>query len=53
MRKMPTFRRDRIRKFWHDVASQKKLAAWDYEAFLCYDWLSSKIREAYEDEQGH
>ena len=19
----------------------------------CYDWLSSKIREAYEDEQGH
>ena len=20
---------------------------------VCYDWLSSKIREAYEDKQGH
>lgn len=34
MRRMPTFGRDRIRKFWHDVASRKKLAARDYEAFL-------------------
>ncbi|PIL34014.1 hypothetical protein GSI_03722 [Ganoderma sinense ZZ0214-1] len=34
MRRMPTFGRARIRKFWHDVASRKKLAARDYEAFL-------------------
>ena len=34
MRRMPTFGRDRIRKFWHDVASRKKLAARDYEVFL-------------------
>ncbi|PIL33276.1 hypothetical protein GSI_04726 [Ganoderma sinense ZZ0214-1] len=34
MRRMPTFGRDRIRRFWHDVASRKRLAARDYEAFL-------------------
>ena len=34
MRQMPTFGRDRIRRFWHDVATRKKLAARDYEAFL-------------------
>ncbi|KAI0641473.1 hypothetical protein C8Q79DRAFT_919741 [Trametes meyenii] len=34
MRNMPTFRRDRIRKFWNDVAAQKNLAARDYEDFL-------------------
>ncbi|KAI1795334.1 hypothetical protein LXA43DRAFT_1090982 [Ganoderma leucocontextum] len=34
MRRMPTFGCDRIRRFWHDVASRKKLAARDYEAFL-------------------
>lgn len=34
MCKMPTFGLDRIRKFWHDVTSRKKLAAWDYKAFL-------------------
>ena len=31
---MPTFGRDRIRRFWDDVSSRKKLAARDYEAFL-------------------
>ncbi|OSD02519.1 hypothetical protein PYCCODRAFT_1477774 [Trametes coccinea BRFM310] len=34
MRNMPTFGRDTIRKFWHDVASRKQLAARDYEDFL-------------------
>ena len=34
MRRMPPFGRDRIRRFWHDVASKKKLAARDYEAYL-------------------
>ncbi|KAI0629503.1 hypothetical protein C8Q77DRAFT_1065419 [Trametes polyzona] len=34
MRKMPTFGRDVIRRFWHNVASQKRLAARDYEDFL-------------------
>ncbi|PIL24586.1 hypothetical protein GSI_12470 [Ganoderma sinense ZZ0214-1] len=34
MRRMPTFGRDRIRRFWHDVALRKRLAARDYEAFL-------------------
>ncbi|TBU26150.1 hypothetical protein BD311DRAFT_668148, partial [Dichomitus squalens] len=34
MRRMPTFGRDRIRRFWHDVSSRKRLAARDYEAFL-------------------
>ncbi|KAM5535815.1 hypothetical protein V8D89_010538 [Ganoderma adspersum] len=34
MRKMPTFGHDRIWKFWHNVASQKKLATRNYEAFL-------------------
>ncbi|EJF59272.1 hypothetical protein DICSQDRAFT_65466 [Dichomitus squalens LYAD-421 SS1] len=34
MRRMPTFGRDRIRRFSHDVASRKRLAARDYEAFL-------------------
>ena len=29
MRQMPTFGRDRIRRFWHDVATRKKLAARD------------------------
>ncbi|TFK84679.1 hypothetical protein K466DRAFT_496126 [Polyporus arcularius HHB13444] len=31
---MPTFGRDRIRRFWNDVSARKKLAARDYEAFL-------------------
>ena len=31
---MPPFGRGRIRRFWHDVSSHKKLAARDYEAFL-------------------
>lgn len=34
MRHMPTFGRGRIRHFWQDISSQKKLAARDYEAFL-------------------
>ena len=34
MRRMPTFGRDRIRRFWSDVSSRKQLAARDYEAFL-------------------
>ncbi|TBU55610.1 hypothetical protein BD310DRAFT_825501, partial [Dichomitus squalens] len=34
MRRMPTFGRDQIRRFWHDVSSRKRLAARDYEAFL-------------------
>ncbi|CDO69624.1 hypothetical protein BN946_scf184851.g12 [Trametes cinnabarina] len=34
MRQMPTFRRDTIRKFWHDVSARKQLAARDYEDFL-------------------
>ncbi|TBU29740.1 hypothetical protein BD311DRAFT_619186, partial [Dichomitus squalens] len=34
MRRMPTFGRDRIRRFWHDVSARKRLAARDYEAFL-------------------
>ena len=31
---MPTFGRDRIRRFAHDVAGKKKLAARDFEAYL-------------------
>ncbi|KAI0365930.1 hypothetical protein BV20DRAFT_953323, partial [Pilatotrama ljubarskyi] len=31
---MPTFGRDKIRKFWNDVSARKKLAARDYEDFL-------------------
>ncbi|KAI9067850.1 hypothetical protein FKP32DRAFT_1562843, partial [Trametes sanguinea] len=34
MRLMPTFGRDTIRKFWHDVSARKQLAARDYEDFL-------------------
>ncbi|OSC99224.1 hypothetical protein PYCCODRAFT_1416437 [Trametes coccinea BRFM310] len=34
MRLLPTFGRDTIRKFWHDVAARKQLAARDYEDFL-------------------
>ncbi|KAI1787852.1 hypothetical protein LXA43DRAFT_1097859 [Ganoderma leucocontextum] len=34
MRRMPTFGRDRIRRFWHDVLTRKHLAARDYEAFV-------------------
>ena len=34
MRDMPTFGREKIRKFWSDVSSRKKLAARDYEDFL-------------------
>ncbi|CDO77605.1 hypothetical protein BN946_scf184936.g30, partial [Trametes cinnabarina] len=34
MRKMPTFGRDTIRKFWHDVSVRKQLAARDFEDFL-------------------
>ncbi|RPD52311.1 hypothetical protein L227DRAFT_470447, partial [Lentinus tigrinus ALCF2SS1-6] len=34
MRRLPTFGRDRIRRFAHDVAGRKKLAARDYEAYL-------------------
>ncbi|TBU49530.1 hypothetical protein BD309DRAFT_1025917, partial [Dichomitus squalens] len=44
MRRMPTFGRDRIRRFWHDVSSRKRLAARDYEAFL----IVSTIMPAYE-----
>ncbi|KAI0755358.1 hypothetical protein C8Q80DRAFT_1060327, partial [Daedaleopsis nitida] len=43
MRLMPTFGRDRIRRFWNDVSAQKRLAARDYEAFLM------TIMPAYED----
>ena len=39
MRGMPTFGRDRIRRFWDDVSSRKKLAARDYEAFLMVSGL--------------
>ncbi|KAI0349053.1 hypothetical protein OH77DRAFT_1525957 [Trametes cingulata] len=34
MREMPTYGRDKIRKFWRDVSTRKKLAARDYEDFL-------------------
>ncbi len=34
MRSMPTFGRGKIRKFWHNVSRQNKLAARDYEDFL-------------------
>ncbi|OSC97745.1 hypothetical protein PYCCODRAFT_1439845 [Trametes coccinea BRFM310] len=34
MRQMPTFGRDTIRKFWHDVSARKQLAARDFEDFL-------------------
>ncbi|KAH9911827.1 uncharacterized protein BXZ73DRAFT_93312 [Epithele typhae] len=34
MRATPTFGRDRIRRFSHDVSHRKRLAARDYEAFL-------------------
>ncbi|KAJ3002922.1 hypothetical protein NUW54_g5587 [Trametes sanguinea] len=34
MRNMPTFGRDKIRRFWHNVSRQNKLAARDYEDFL-------------------
>ncbi|OJT02243.1 hypothetical protein TRAPUB_13472 [Trametes pubescens] len=34
MRQMPTFGRDKIRRFWHNVSRQNKLAARDYEDFL-------------------
>ncbi|CDO74660.1 hypothetical protein BN946_scf184832.g4 [Trametes cinnabarina] len=34
MRMMPTFGRDTIRKFWHDVSARKQLAARDFEDFL-------------------
>ncbi|OSD02554.1 hypothetical protein PYCCODRAFT_1367089, partial [Trametes coccinea BRFM310] len=34
MRSMPTFGRDTIRKFWHDVSTRKQLAARDFEDFL-------------------
>ncbi|KAJ2991082.1 hypothetical protein NUW54_g8290 [Trametes sanguinea] len=34
MRQMPTFGRDTIRKFWHDVSSRKQLTARDFEDFL-------------------
>ena len=39
MRRMPPFGRGRIRRFWHDVASKKKLAARDYEAYLVVSFL--------------
>ncbi|KAI0738551.1 hypothetical protein C8Q80DRAFT_1124699 [Daedaleopsis nitida] len=45
MRLMPTFGRDRIRRFWNDVSSRKKLAARDYEAFL---QIVQTIMPAYE-----
>lgn len=34
MRNMPSFGRDKIRKFWSDVTARKQLAARDYEDFL-------------------
>ncbi|KAI1798488.1 hypothetical protein LXA43DRAFT_1108138 [Ganoderma leucocontextum] len=34
MRRMPTFGQDRICRFWHNVASRKRLAVRNYEAFL-------------------
>ncbi|KAH9937829.1 uncharacterized protein BXZ73DRAFT_89249 [Epithele typhae] len=34
MRLMPTFGSGRIRRFWHDASSRKRLAARDYEAYL-------------------
>ncbi|RPD56273.1 hypothetical protein L227DRAFT_508714 [Lentinus tigrinus ALCF2SS1-6] len=34
MRAMPTWGRDKIRRFWHDASTRKKLAARDYEAYL-------------------
>ncbi|KAH9855280.1 hypothetical protein C2E23DRAFT_724903 [Lenzites betulinus] len=34
MRALPTFGRDKIRKFWKNVSSRKQLAARDYEDFL-------------------
>ncbi|KAI0349313.1 hypothetical protein OH77DRAFT_1507530 [Trametes cingulata] len=34
MRHMPTYGRDKIRRFWNDVASRKNVAARDYEDFL-------------------
>ena len=41
MRRMPTFGRDRIHRFWHNVATRKRLAARDYEAFLMVRALPS------------
>lgn len=35
---MPTFGRDTIRKFWHNVAARKQLAARDYEDFLAVSY---------------
>ncbi|KAI0816876.1 hypothetical protein BC628DRAFT_1334130, partial [Trametes gibbosa] len=34
MRALPTFGRDKIRKFWKNVSARKQLAARDYEDFL-------------------
>ena len=34
MRQMPTFGCDHIHRFWHNVATHKKLAAHDYKVFL-------------------
>ena len=39
MRRMPTFGRDRIRRFSHNVATRKRLAARDYEAYLMVSTL--------------
>ncbi|KAI0704524.1 hypothetical protein C8T65DRAFT_578127 [Cerioporus squamosus] len=34
MRAMPTWGRDKVRRFWQDASARKKLAARDYEAYL-------------------
>ena len=49
MRDMPTFGREKIRKFWNDVSSRKKLAARDYEDFLIVSLLRSPPAAVQED----
>ncbi len=34
MRAMPRWGRDKVRRFWQDASTHKKLAARDYEAYL-------------------
>ena len=43
---MPTFGQDRIRRFWHDVSSCKRIPAREYEAFLIVSTPLSTARHA-------
>ena len=43
MHAMPPWGRDKVRRFWHDVSTRKKLAARDYEAYLIVCVLHSII----------